>query len=438
MWCSVRRMSSKQLCLTGGLAVLATFALPGCASLLGIESPGEAVDAGPDADPFPCVSDSLAQSVSFDTTSAADGYTLTCGSAGSNDEAFSFTAPATDYYLFSTMGSSFDTVLALTTQCGGAEEMCSQNTGEATYSELVYKVEKDRSVVLIVDGFAGARGAAELWVEPVTCPVQDLEGQGFPLPLSTREANGIEAACPAPFQGTAPLSPGRDAAYHWAPAEAGLYAFQLTEADFDAVISLRKGPRCTDENLACGTGDRARVVRHLEAGEPVSIVVDAVQADAGGSFELNIEKLDATCPGDPLPMVVQEERVVTVDSFPATATLAASCAPYDVPDQGAHLVKMGDAVFRVETPTAEGAGKLDCFVTATSKAPFALYALDGDDCTGAELACQPAVSGKNGLEAQVELRAKPGTAFFYNLVVARASVETEPVTLTTFCARADF
>src|SRR5690349_2879254 len=108
-----------------GVLAIACSALAGCASLLGIEAPGEAIDAGPDANHYACASDEpFVDSVSFDTTSSDDGFTLTCGSAGSNDTAFRFTAPATDYYLFSTAGSEFDTVLALVDQCGAAELEC--------------------------------------------------------------------------------------------------------------------------------------------------------------------------------------------------------------------------------------------------------------------------------------------------------------------------
>tara|TARA_R110002073_G_scaffold311038_1_gene481965 strand:- start:15382 stop:15663 length:282 start_codon:yes stop_codon:yes gene_type:complete len=61
--------------------------------------------------------------------------------ASATETLFSWRAPATDYYVFDTIGSEFDTVIALKNECDGEELNCNNNLStDATASELVQKI----------------------------------------------------------------------------------------------------------------------------------------------------------------------------------------------------------------------------------------------------------------------------------------------------------
>src|SRR5204863_788262 len=117
---------------------------------------------------------------------APDRFKPTCGSGNAPDVAFEWVAPATDHYVFDTLGSSFDTVLAvLNGDCAGAELGCNNNAGSSPQSEVVVRLQKDQRVVVVVDGYLGAKGNVTVHANPVACPDSDLTGQPLPATLST-------------------------------------------------------------------------------------------------------------------------------------------------------------------------------------------------------------------------------------------------------------
>src|SRR5688500_12440878 len=95
----------------------ASVALGGCNVILGLDDPigvGNSIDGGvpdanvPDAPGLEsCTTQVLDGGAAEDTTSADDTYRPGCADTAGNDVAFGWTAPSTDYYVFSTAGSSF-------------------------------------------------------------------------------------------------------------------------------------------------------------------------------------------------------------------------------------------------------------------------------------------------------------------------------------------
>jgi hypothetical protein len=418
------------------LLSLAT-ATAGCGQILGIDDPTSAViiDAALDAAPdFTCSTGPLVDTAAIDTTAAGDGFTLSCSDTGSTDVALTFSAPATDYYLFSTAGSSFDTALALYDQCGGTELACNQNlSASSSQSELVRKIERGRDVLVVVDGFAGSRGAATVTASAVTCPNQDLEGRTFPLALNIAgTGNDIAAACAA-SPGTTPVpTPGEDAAFHWVAPSAGLWAFRASAQFFQPVIAVHRGPRCVDKQLGCNTGYNAEVVRNLAAGEQVSVVVDsdsATQANPG--YDLTIEARTGTCPEAELAAGFQPATVTATFS---ERTLAPSCGYTQLIDRGGGLHEMGDITYSLMTPINPNSRAVSCSVTGTSTQPFVLYALEGTVCGGAETDCNASrPDATTGNEATIFLSGKPDASIPYTVVVAGGSITPAPVELTTQC-----
>jgi hypothetical protein len=419
-------------------------ALAGCTQILGLDDPTAAtpVDAAPadaappDAADFTCASGSLEATASIDTSESPDSVTLSCGDTGSVDTALAFTAPATDYYLFSTAGSSFDTVLGVLASCGGAELACNQNiSAQSAQSELVRKIERGQQVLVVVDGFAGARGAATVTASAVTCPNQDLAGRSFPLGLNTTGAgDDVAAACDPPGGATPPASPGEDAAFHWVAPSAGLWSFRATADSFEPIVAVHRGPRCSDEWLGCNLGYQAEVVRRLDAGDEVSVVVDSDTAGAGGAFELTIAARDGACP-EAGELVADFDESITEVTL-GTRSLAPSCGPIIFFDRGGGVHDMGDTTYLLNTPINASARAISCAVTGTSSSPFILYALAGGDCSGAETDCtasRPTTENPDLHEAFMLLSGKPTEAIPYTVVVSGNAITPAPVTLTTNC-----
>jgi hypothetical protein len=390
------------LSLFAGLAV-------GCSQILGIED--TSVAEAPE-DPFSCAAGAVTEvpaAAPIDTEVAGDSVAPSCGSSGARDQTFGFTAPVTDYYVFDTFGASFDTVLSLYDRCNGAELACNDNAGALPQSEVVRKLREGERALVVVEGRAGDTGTGMLHVSRVSCPDADLEEQTFPLTVSTASfGNDLSSACGGGAQ--------EDRAYHWVAPKDGLFAFRADSTTFTPVVNLRAGPRCSDQALGCNSAEagigHAEVVRRLKAGDAVTLEVDG--RNGAGPVTLNIEERTATCPSEAFPTGPNP-----VTGRLATRVLAPSCGSVEVPGgvSGSRF-ELGDHSYSYTmAPVAEGCAATATFELTTSE-PMYLYALDGDDCSGAELACTPTavVGGMN--TASVRLPAAVGVAKRYTVVVA--------------------
>lgn len=89
------------------------------------------------------------------------------GGTGAPDLVYEFTAPEDGLYVFSTAGSSFDTVLSVRSGCAPADELaCSDDISRGNQqSEVEVMLEACETVLVIVDGFdASASGSFVLEV----------------------------------------------------------------------------------------------------------------------------------------------------------------------------------------------------------------------------------------------------------------------------------
>ena len=253
----------------------------GCGQLLGLE---ETSLAPPD--PLVCAEalvPSTLEPTPVNTEALADDYTPSCGAAGALDQAIGFTAPVTDYYVFDTFGSGFDTVLALYDQCGGAELACNNNAGMQPQSELVRKLREGERALAVVEGNAGDTGTGALRVSRVTCPDADLEDRTFPVSLNTASfGDDHGGACGGAGQ--------EDRAYHWVAPRDGLYAFRVDSRTFTPTISVVSGPRCSDSQL----GARTR-------GVSWSLVTPSTSMVASGHAAVRSEMFTANSPAPSTP-----------------------------------------------------------------------------------------------------------------------------------------
>jgi hypothetical protein len=87
------------------------------------------------------------------------------GTAG--DRAFAWTAPSAGTFIFDTGGSTFDTVLAILTDCPGLELACDDDSLPPNRSRIVRTLARRERVVIVVDGFSEFEGNFVLNVNPL-------------------------------------------------------------------------------------------------------------------------------------------------------------------------------------------------------------------------------------------------------------------------------
>ncbi len=318
----------------------------------------------------------------FNTDLLDDAVMSSCGGAGSADQAFIWTAPTSDYYIFDTFSADFDTVLSIYEECGGQELICNNNVGPIPQSEVVRKFESGAQAILVVDGAAGDRGAGDLNIQRVTCPDIDIEDQSFPLRDLSNTDSGDS------YSGDCGGAGHDDRTYHWVAPDDGVYYFHATAEAFKPIVYLLDGPRCADRVLGCNIAGvpehGAEVVRRLNAGQSVSIVVDS---DGGsGLFTLDIGVKANRCPNDTLSI---DAPISFADFEPRL--LAASCTAISGFDGVGERFDAGDLTFNVTLPGIAPPGRGHCDVIVRSSQEFVLYALDDGDCRGAETDCKLSV-----------------------------------------------
>lgn len=103
------------------------------------------------------------QSKTGSTTGQPDSVAAPCGDPGGPDVAFSFTAPSARQYTFDTVGSDFDTVLHVHSDCTTAAIGCNDDgPSTGTQSLLTLSLDAGQQVVIVVDGFGDASGSVVL------------------------------------------------------------------------------------------------------------------------------------------------------------------------------------------------------------------------------------------------------------------------------------
>ena len=389
--------------------------------------PGAAADAGPDAaqpepEPeLPSCADQLlpASGTALATTTAAPGrVTLSCGPGNSDDVSFYWVAPADGYYSFDTFGSSFDTALGLLSpSCDGSELECNDDaTGAAPSSEIVRQLSAGEGLIIAVDGKSGSFGDVVVNAQPVLCPAIDLGLQALPIESTTLDGTNVhDGAC----GGAGAL----EKSYRWQAPEAGLYRFSVSSEDFDPALYVERGPRCGGTLLGCNAGgvrSPATVVRRLDAGEVVTLIVDATTGS--GSFGLNVENVSSsTCPSRGTLV----DTASGVLSPGAPSVLTGSC-------EAAHqsVLPGGDYDLPDDTFALTVNAGLSCSLILTADGPAAVYVLDGLTCGGAELSCQDVPESADGVLIDVDLGDLFTGPFEYTVGVEATSPVSGDVTYT--------
>ena len=125
-------------------------------------------------------------------------FSPTCGySNGAPDVSYTWTAPATASYTFSTRGSSFDTILHIRSFTNSAVTLgCNDNTRDSKQSSVDLNLNVGTTVIIVVDGYSSQSGAFALNITKGK-PCQ------FGCDLPPSQCHHYQGVCVAdPVQGT--------------------------------------------------------------------------------------------------------------------------------------------------------------------------------------------------------------------------------------------
>jgi hypothetical protein len=267
---------------------------------------------------------------------------------------FSWTAPASRTAVFSTCGSSFDTVLAVYSGTSlGSLAAVTRNDDVLTCGDRT----SDRSTVrfaavagttyrLAVDGYEGAVGAVALSWATYAPPPNDA----FARPRGIGGARGRVTGSTLGATGEAgePLHGGRGGASVWfrwrAPASMRV-VFSTCDAPYDTLLGLYRGARLaslrrldTDDD-GCGRGVGSSVVANVARGVVYRVAVDGLTG-AAGRYALSWRAAPCIVPG-----------VVGLTLARAQAAIrAAGCSVGNVRTVASALVPRGRVVAQAPAP----------------------------------------------------------------------------------------
>lgn len=312
---------------------------------------------------------------SADTQLQRDDFEGSCGGETAKDVAFQWVAPFTDYFVFDTSGSEFDTALYLLETCTGEELACSDNASGGVSSRIVRRQEAGEQLVIVVDGETGQDGNAVLNINPVACPDSDLEGEA--LPGTFTNIGGTDT-----FSSGCGGGSGLERAFRYTAEDTGLHSFRATSTAFQPIMNLQVGPECGGEDLQCSISNPGEVggevIRNLQAGDAVTLIVDS--AGGTGEFELSVDFLLETCPSGTLG---GGPTLGTITDFPHAMTT--SCGNIGEFSNGM-VDTFGAATYGWTSPGQSGANS-GCDIIVTSGFPAALSLQAGATCSGAEEQC---------------------------------------------------
>lgn len=164
-------------------------------SLVGLLSWGILASSSLAATPTPTVppcplhdlGSGLPVSTSGTTASSPSGFNPPCVNAASSpEETFLYTPPVTGSYQIDTAGSGFDTVLYVRQgSCNGIGLACNDQF-EGNTSFVSVALTAGQPVVIFVDGYAGASGAFQLHIGPLSTATPTSTRTPTSTPRSTR------------------------------------------------------------------------------------------------------------------------------------------------------------------------------------------------------------------------------------------------------------
>ncbi|MBK8941963.1 MAG: hypothetical protein IPM79_31260 [Polyangiaceae bacterium] len=230
------------------------------------------------------------QTTGGSTSGQGDWFASSCAGSPGAELLHSFVAPAAGTYVFSTAGSSFDTVLSLREQASCGELLCNDDFGGGgtQTSRLSTFLEAGQAVYVVVDGKQGASGPYTLTITgsvASACPTLALPGV-VPQTITGNTTGATHTFVPSCTGfGAAP-----EHTFTFTPPVSATYRLDTVGSTYDTTLYVL-GASCTGLQLACNDdtfGLQSELFIALTAGQTITIVVDGF-GDQSGSYTLNIE-----------------------------------------------------------------------------------------------------------------------------------------------------
>jgi Vitelline membrane outer layer protein I (VOMI) len=96
------------------------------------------------------------------TCGAANQYSPSCAYSSAPDQAYSWSAPYSGTFTFTTFGSDYDTVLHIYDRTTGTALGCNDDSGGTLQSSLAISLSANQPLLIVVDGYAGSCGNSHL------------------------------------------------------------------------------------------------------------------------------------------------------------------------------------------------------------------------------------------------------------------------------------
>lgn len=149
----------------------------------------------------------LAINMAGNTADSSDTRQPSCGSApGTRDEVWRFVAPTTRFYRVQVQ-ARFDSTLAVYAAGSSRELGCNDDSGSATISQLILRLDAGAAYDVVVDGYNKNRAAYEIGVfesDPPPTPPVTPQPPVEPHPFDGEEIDGANVR---PDDAAAPPNP---------------------------------------------------------------------------------------------------------------------------------------------------------------------------------------------------------------------------------------
>lgn len=222
-----------------------------------------------------------------------DLFFLGCNPSDAAESVFVWTAPFDGVFEFHTVGSSFDTVLSVQDGfCGGVELGCNDDTIGA-FSSVTTKLAGGQTVTAVVEGLGGQLGDVVLNIEDVSePPPPPVCGANGVIDTLTGDFAGSTFGLQSQWSGACGGVDAQEFVFVWTPPFTSTFHFEIIEASFDTLLSLR-ALDCTGPELGCsnpGMGAHPAFDAFLTSEDgPILIFVDGSIPGTAGDFILRIQ-----------------------------------------------------------------------------------------------------------------------------------------------------
>ena len=243
-----------------------------------------------------------------DSTGANNDGAASCG--GTNDVWFVYNGTVTGTLAVDTCGSSFDTVLAAFTACGGTELACDDNSGCGSTSLVTFAVTPNTSYLLRVAGVGGATGPIVITASVVpdgsSRPANDNCASATEVGDGSFSSNTAFSTTDGVAPCVTSVASGKDIWWKFTAPATGTATIDTLASDpnFDTVLSVLDACdgntlKCNDDadsttlasrvtlNVTQGTSYLIRVAGSLGLTNAVTLTIQTNAGGGGGNGNTN-------------------------------------------------------------------------------------------------------------------------------------------------------